>query len=103
MGPVLLSPDDAYFICAARGRDSCSASGMGPRGRRHQGQLSIQPPGRLRGALFDSPVSSLTAETVALDDCIAYLTQFICPSNFAKRARLVQLYFMIVGLSLYVT
>ena len=84
------SPCEANFICHSDGgtrTHSCSASGWVLEAIVTRAGYKCTFPVAFRGVYFQQPVSSFTAEAVALDDAIQYLSRVCSNQLSAKRAR----------------
>ena len=80
----------ANFICHSDGgprRGRCSAAAWVVEAVIFRDGHCLTFPVAFRGIYFDSPVSSFTAETVALDDVVSFVSRLILRSSHTKRTR----------------
>ena len=84
------SPDEANFICHSDGgtrKGSCSAAAWVLEASVFKDNHRHSFPLAFRGIFFSTPVSSFTAETVALDDAVSYVSQKILNRSSGQRKR----------------
>jgi len=77
---VEFSPGEANFLCHSDGGtrgDSCSAIGWIIEAYVVKEDMRHIFPVAMSGKFFDSPISSFTAEAIALDEASGYLINFI--------------------------
>ena len=83
---------NANFICHSDGgtrQGNCSASGWFIEAVIEAGGQSQRVPSAMSGTFLSQPISSFTAELIALDEAILYMYQLVlkCTGFSRKRAR----------------